>query len=60
MHTQSSVLYRRERITTHTRQLRATVMVRVYLGSRYGLTSLRRHERALIGALKHMEWGFHA
>ncbi len=59
MHTRAGTLYRTERIQTHEKQFRATVLVLQYLGSRYGRKRLQRHERQVLEALKHVEVELH-
>lgn len=59
MHTQAGALYRAERIQTHDKQFRATILVLQYLGTRYGSKRLQRHEKRVFEALKNVENRLH-
>jgi hypothetical protein len=55
MHTQASQIYREQRITSHTVQFRATMMVMCHLNKRYGSDRVKRHSERAVVAIRRME-----
>lgn len=54
-HTKCSVLYRAERIDEHTVQIRASLVVMMYLVGRYSEERFKRHRERIKRALLNIE-----